>query len=398
MTILALGSLTGALTTVLLLGCALAASAQTDGGPAERSLRVYFGTYTGAKSRGIYVSRLDLASGALSPPLLAAESSSPSFLALHPNGRFIYAVNELNSFGGKRGGAVSAFALDPVTGKLSLLNEQPSGGPGPCHLAVDHTGKVVLVANYNGGSIEMLPLLPDGRLGEPSAFVQHQGSSVNPQRQEGPHAHCAAFDPANRFAFVCDLGLDKVMVYRFDPNTGTLTPNNPPWTRIRPGSGPRHLVFAPGGRFAYVISEMACTLTALRYDARQGTLAELQTLSTLPDGESVKPDYSTAEVLVHPSGKFLYGSNRGQNSIVVCAIDPRSGKLTRLQNQPTQGRTPRGCEIDPTGACLVVANQDSDNVVVFRIDPETGRLQPAGSQIEVGAPVSVLFVPNRSSP
>lgn len=384
----------------LLLGCALAANGQTarassrDSAMAGDSVYVYIGTYTGAKSKGIYASRLNLATGTLNAADLVAETASPSYLAVHPNHRFLYAVNEAGQSAGKSGGAVSAFSIDQKTGKLTFLNQQTSGGPGPCHLAVDHAGSDVLAANYTGGSVELLPIQRDGRLGKPTAFVQHRGSSVNPQRQEGPHAHCATFDPANRFALVCDLGLDKVLVYRFNANRGTLVPNNPPWASITPGSGPRHLAFAPGGEHAYVINEIACTLTAFSYDAARGKLVELQTLSTLPDGEAVKPNYSTAEVQVHPSGRFLYGSNRGQDSIVVYAIDRNTGKLAHLENQPTQGRTPRGFGVDPTGTYLLAANQDSDTVVVFRIDQQTGRLQPTGNIIEVGAPVCVTFMAN----
>ncbi|MHB8519791.1 MAG: lactonase family protein [Limisphaerales bacterium] len=384
----------------LLLGCALAANGQTAGPfSGDRAMAggyvfVYIGTYTGAKSKGIYASRLNLATGTLNAPDLVAETASPSYLAIHPNHRFLYAVNEVGQLAGKPGGAVSAFSIDPKTGKLAFLNQQTSGGPGPCHLAVDATGSDVLVANYSGGSVELLPIQRDGSLGKPTAFIQHQGSSVNPQRQEGPHAHCAAFDPANRLAFVCDLGLDKVLAYRFDPHRGTLVPNKPPWTSTTPGSGPRHLAFHPGGEYAYVINEIACTLTAFSYDASRGKLVEQQTLSTLPDGETVKPNYSAAEVQVHPSGRFVYGSNRGQDSIVVYAINRRTGKLTHVENQPTQGRTPRGFGVDPTGTYLLAANQDSDTVVVFRIDQKTGRLQPTGNTVEVGAPVCVTFAAN----
>ena len=374
----------------LLVVCTLTAAEQPTS--ANNELLVYFGTYTGPKSKGIYVSRLDVSTGKLAAPQLAAETASPSFLAVHPNHRFLYAVGEIDNFSGKKTGAVNAFAMDRTTGKLTLLNQQSSGGPGPCHLVVDSKGKNVLVANYGGGSVEALPLQPDGKMGEASAFIQHKGASVNPQRQEGPHAHGIYLDAANRFAFVPDLGLDKVLIYRFDAAKGSLVPNDPPSGSVKPGAGPRHFALHPNGRFAYVINEINCTVTTFGYDRQRGELKEGQTVSTLPAGQEMRPSYSTAEIEVHPSGKFLYGSNRGHDTIVVFKIDEKSGQLTHVENQSTQGKTPRNFGIDPTGAYLLAANQDSDNVVVFRIDPKTGRLTSTGHTIEVGAPVCVVFV------
>ena len=355
---------------------------------------VYFGTYTGAKSKsqGIYVSRLDLASGALTAPELAAETTSPSFLALHPARDFLYSVNEVGTFEGKPGGSVSAFAIARGTGTLSLLNQQSSAGAGPAHLVVDKSGKNVLVANYGGGSVAVLPIQPDGTLKPASAFIQHTGSSVNLQRQKQPHAHSINVDPPNRLAYVADLGLDKVLIYRFNAEKGSLVANDPPFASVEGGAGPRHFAFHPKGRFAYVINEMHCTVTAFAVDPRRGALKELQTISTLPAGQSVASGYSTAEVQVHPSGRFLYGSNRGHDSIAVFAIDQTSGRLTHLQNEPTQGSTPRGFGIDPTGTYLLAGNQRSDSVIVFRIDRETGRLTPAGHKIEIGSPVCVKFL------
>ena len=353
---------------------------------------VYFGTYTGKKSKGIYVSRFDTKAGALGTPELAAEASSPSFLAVHPKGRFLYSVNEVSKISDKPAGGVSAFAIDAASGKLTPLNQQSSGGPGPCHLIVDKAGRNVLVANYGGGSVASLPVNKDGSLKEASAFVQHKGSSVNRSRQEAPHAHGIYLDPANRFAFVPDLGLDQLVAYRFDSSRGTLAANEPAFAPVASGSGPRHFAFTPNGRFAYVINEMLCTVTAFSYDSKRGALSEIQTLSTLPEGESVKSGYSTAELFSHPSGKFLYGSNRGHDSIVSYAIDGKSGKLTRVGHTPTQGKIPRSFGIDPGGRWLLAANQNSDNVVVFKIDPSTGQLAAAGGSIEVGAPVSVVFV------
>ena len=361
-----------------------------EAGAVQRPLLVYVGTYTGARSKGIYVYRMDLTSGALSPSRLAAEIVNPTFLAIHPNQRFLYAANEIGDFGGKKSGAVSAFAIDPETGKLALLNQISSRGGGPCHLVVDAAGKNVLVANYGGGSVAVLPLEADGKLREASAFIQHEGSSVNRQRQEAPHAHGVALDVANRFAFVTDLGLDKIMTYKFDAATGALAAHDVPWTATKPGAGPRHFVFDPRGRFAYVINELDSTITGFAYDATRGLLKEIQSVPTLPAG--FKGENSTAEVEVHPSGRFLYGSNRGDDSIVVYTIDPASGKLAWVERQSTRGKMPRNFGIDPTGAFLLAANQGSDTVVLFRINRETGRLAPTGGMIEVGAPVCVKFV------
>jgi 6-phosphogluconolactonase len=356
---------------------------------------VYFGTYTGKKSKGIYVSRLDTATGKLGVAELAAEAASPSFLAVDPKNRFLFAVNEVSDFSGKKSGAVGAFAIDRASGKLSLLNQQSSVGPGPCHLVTDKAGRNVLIANYGGGSVAVLPVAKDGLLRPASSFIQHTGSSVNKGRQEAPHAHGIYLDAANRFAFVPDLGLDKVVVYRFDAGTGTLTANDPPSGSVAAGSGPRHFAFHPKGRFAYVINEMVCTVTAFTCDQKRGALTELQTISTLPAGESVKRGYSTAELYAHPSGKFLYGSNRGHDTIVSYAIDQTTGKLALIEHTPTQGKVPRSFGIDPSGKWLLAGNQNSDTVVVFSIDAKSGRLTPTGQTIEVGAPVSFAFVPAR---
>jgi 6-phosphogluconolactonase len=356
-----------------------------------REFVVYIGTYTGAKSKGIYVSHFDTRTGKLSEPELAAETKSPSFLAVHPNHRFLYAVGEMTVLDGKRSGAVNAFSIAAKTGKLTWLNQQPSGGLGPCHLAVDATDRCVLVANYSSGSIASSPILKDGSLGPPASQIQHTGSSVNLQRQAGPYAHFITTDPGNRFALACDLGLDKVLVYRFEAKRAALTANDPPFGAVPPGAGPRHLVFSPNGKFVYVINEMGSSLTTFAYDSKRGGLKELQTTSTLPekfDGEN-----TCAEVQVHPSGKFVYGSNRGHDSIAVFAVDGKSGKPTLVEHQPTQGETPRHFALDPTGAWLLAENQASDNVVVFRIDGQTGRLKPTGQTVTVGAPVCAVFVP-----
>jgi 6-phosphogluconolactonase len=351
---------------------------------------VFVGTYTGQTSKGIYLLRLDMDSGKLTPLGLAAACRDPSFLAIHTNGRFLYAVGEIEEFAGKRSGAVNAFAIQPDSGKLKLLNQQSSGGGGPCHLVADRSGGSVLVANYSGGSIAALPIEKDGRLGPALSFFQHQGSSIDRNRQEGPHAHSINIDPGNRFAVAADLGLDKIMVYRLDAAKALLTPNDPPFVGVKAGAGPRHFAFHPSGRFGYVINEMDCTVTAFSYDGEHGVLKEVQTLSTLPDG--VKEGYSTAEVQVHPSGRFLYGSNRGHDSITVFTIDEKTGKLTPLQHQPTEGKTPRNFGIDPTGRYLLAANQHSDTIVVLRIDPQTGTLKATGHTADVPTPVCVKFL------
>ncbi len=356
------------------------------------SLLVYVGTYAGPKSQGIYVSRLDLSTGALTAPQLAAEAQNPSFLATHPSGNFIYAVNEIGNYEGTKTGSVSAFAVDRATGLLKLLNRQSSGGGGPAHISMDPKGRNVLVANYGGGSVAVLPIDGNGSLKAPTSVDQHTGSSVNPQRQKEPHAHSIKLDPSGARAYSADLGIDKVLIYAYDAEKGTIAANNPPSAPLKPGAGPRHLSFHPNGRFAYVINEIDLTVTAFALGPKDGALTEVQTLSTLPAGVAALPAYSTAEVQVHPSGRFLYGSNRGHDSLTVFAIDEATGKLTFVQNEPTQGSTPRGFGIDPTGAYLLAGNQRSDSVVVFRIDPKSGRLTATGAKIDVGLPVSVVFV------
>ena len=361
-----------------------------DKAAAPRTYWAYIGTYTGENSKGIYRFDLDPATGKLTNKALAGESASPSYLAFHPNGRFLYSVNEMPP-PGKKGGGVSAFAIDQKTGALTFLNQESSVGEGPCHLIVDKEGKHVLAANYGSGSVVVLPIDEKGRLGDPTDFVQHKGKSIDPGRQEGPHAHCVALDAANHFAFVCDLGLDKVMIYKYDAAKGKLTPNDPPAADVAPGSGPRDIAFTPDGKFAYVMNELNSTMTAFAYDADHGALKTLQTLSTLPKG-GFKGDTSCAEVVVHPSGKFVFGSNRGQNSIVTFAIDPKTGHMTYVANQGEGIKVPRGFNVDPTGTWAVVANQDSDSVVTFRIDPKTGELTPTGDKVEVGKPVDVKIM------
>ncbi len=359
----------------------------------DEACRVYIGTYTGAGSKGIYLSRLNDATGALAEPRLVAETPNPTFLALHPNGRFLYAVNELWKPDAAPLPTVSAFAMDPVNGGLTFLNDQPSHGAGPCHLVVDPTGKTVVAANYGGGSVAAFPLGADGRLGARSAFIQHRAPAADGAPPAAPHAHGVALDPAQHLAFVTDLGLDQILVDRLDPTLGTLTASEAPPARLTPGAGPRHLVLDPSGRSVWVINEHQSTITVLARENGGSALREVQTVSTRPDGFTGKN--TAAELVLHPNGRFLYGSNRGHDSIAVFAIHPDTGRLTLVEHCATGGKTPRSFGIDPTGRYLLAANQNSDTVVVFRVDPETGRLKPTGHTITVGAPTCVIFAPSR---
>jgi 6-phosphogluconolactonase len=389
MTRIHLSALSLFLSLSFILGSVFVVAAAPSQKPGKYLL--YVGTYTqeGSASKGIYGYRFDAATGHSTPLGLAAETINPSFVALAPNGRFLYAVNEVQNYNGANSGGVSAFSIDRATGKLTLLNEVRSRGADPCYIIVDKSGKYVLVANYTGGSIAVFPVLEDGKLGEASAFVQHTGHGANPQRQEGPHAHSIDLSPDNRLAFVDDLGLDELLVYKFDSTKGTLTPNDPPFVKLDAGAGPRHFVLHPSGKFAYVVAEMASTVTAFSVDLKTGTLQRLQTMSTLPAGFAGEND--DAEIHIAPSGNFLYASNRGHDSITVFAIDSQKGTLSKIDDVPTQGKIPRSFEIDPTGNFLLAENSKSDNIVVFRIDQQTGRLAPTGQKLEVGSPVCVKF-------
>jgi 6-phosphogluconolactonase len=350
---------------------------------------VYIGTYMDRGSRGIYVSEFDSVKGSLTAPVLAAETSQPSFLAVSSDHKFLYAVNELNHFNGEPAGAISAFSMDPSTGKLTLLNQVSSRDPGPAYIALDGAGHFVLVANYDGGSVAVFRLLPDGQIGELSAFVRHKGSSANRERQEGPHAHAIAMAPDNRFAVVADLGLDELLVYPFDGSTGKL--GTPRIIKTDPGAGPRHLVFSSNGKFVYVINELKSAITVYSYASRNGAMSPIQTVSTLPSGFT--GSNAAAEVLLHPAGKFLYTSNRGdESSISVFAVDSRKGMLTFIEDVPSGGKTPRSFGIDPSGEWLLAANQDSNTIVTFRINRESGRLTGTGHSAEVKSPAMVDFL------
>lgn len=375
----------------LLLSIVTLAALSTSPAAAAKEWLVYVGTYTAgtSTSKGIQALRLDRATGALTGLTLAAETENPSFLALHPNGRALYAVNEVAQFDGKPGGGVTAFTIGKG-GALTKINEQNSGGGGPAHISLNKEGTYAFVANYGGGSVSAYPVAKNGRLGAQTGFVQHEGSGTDPKRQTRPHAHSINVDPSGRFAIAADLGLDKLFVYKFDKAKGTLSPNEPPFATVAPGSGARHFAFAPNGRFGYAINELKSTITVFAWDAAKGTLTEVQTLSTLPEGYT--GESFTADVQVHPSGKFVYGSNRGHNSISVFAVDQKTGKLTLSSTQSTGGSWPRHFGIDPAGEFLLAANQRSDSIVVFRIDAGTGALAETGKTAQVGQPACVRFI------
>lgn len=352
-------------------------------------VRAYIGTYTDEGSDGLYVLELDRETGKVTEARVAAKQKSASFLTIHHNHEYLYAVSEVESIDGHKGGGVSAYRINPDTGALTHLNGQITGGGAPCHLVVDPPGRNVLIANYSGGSVACLPIQTDGSLKPTSCFIQHTGSSVDVSRQEGPHAHSINVDPTGGYAVVADLGLDKVLVYKLDSEHGHLEPNEPPSTSTKPGGGPRHFAFHPCGKFAYTNLEMTSEVTAFQVQPG-GVLAVIQTLSTLPGGQPV-PGNSTAECQVHPSGKFVYVSNRGHHSLAIYAVDTATGKLTHLGNQSTLGETPRNFCIDPSGQYILAANQDTDNVVVFKIDQESGTLTPTQSEAHVSMPVCVKF-------
>ena len=367
----------------------------------KREMLVYVGTYTEpirfgtgqvlqGKGEGIHIFRLDPESGALTPVDIAKGVVNPSYLTFGPTQRFLYAVNELKTFEDKPSGTVSAFAVDPRTGALTFLNRQLTHGTDPCHVVLDPAGTHVFVANFMSGSVCVLPVRPDGSLGPASDFIQHIGSGIDPTRQAGPHAHSVTLDAAGRFAFVPDLGLDRLMAYRFDAVRGMLEPNAVPWIKMIPGAGPRHVALHENGRFAYLVNELDSTVAALAVDTDAGSFDLIQIVTTLPAGFT---DASTcAEIQIEPSGRFVYASNRGHDSIAAFRIDPATGRLEPIGIESTRGGPPRNFGIDPTGRLLLAANQDSDSIVAFAIDPETGSLRPTGTSTEVPTPVCVKFL------
>ena len=352
-------------------------------------MRVYVGTYTRGDtgSEGIYRAELDVASGELTVRGVAARAANPSFLALSADGGRLYAVSEVSDHDGAPQGATAAYRVG-ADGALAPLGWQRTGAPGPCHVAVHPSGALAFAANYAGGALTMYRCAADGALGERLLTLHHEGRSVDPERQQEPHPHSVNLSPDGAFLYVPDLGIDRIVSYRIDAAAGTLTAAGS--AALAPGSGPRHFTFHPRGRVAYVINELASTITALAYDAADGGLTELQTVSTLPAGFAGSSH--CADIHVHPSGRFVYGSNRGHDSIAIFAVGG-DGRLDPVGHEPTQGSTPRNFTLDPSGALLLAANQRSDSIVSFRVDPDSGRLQPTGHRAAVPAPVCLVPVP-----
>ena len=343
----------------------------------------YAGTYTDGTSKGVYGYELDAKTGKLQPLGLMAKSVSPAFLAWHPTKKFLYAVNEAGA------GNVTAFSVDSKTHKLTELNRQSSMGEGPCHLTVDHTGKALIVANYGAGSVVSYPIGADGKLGAAASVVQHTGKGIDPQKQDGPHAHSAYLSKDNKYVYVADLGLDKVFRYALDTATAKLTAAEPGSFAVKPGYGPRHMAFAADGKHAYVINEMGNKVTVFNYDAKAGTMSEFADVSTLPP--NFVGQNTTAEIALSPGGKFLYASNRGHDSIAVFAVGGGGAELKLVENVPSGGAMPRNFALTPKGDFLLAANQKGNNIVVFRVDAKTGKLKATGETAELGAPVCLLF-------
>ena len=349
---------------------------------------VYIGTYTGEASKGIYAFKFDDSSGALTPIGLVAETPSPSFIIASADGRFVFAVNELDKYEGAAGGSVTSFAVDKATSKLTQLSVQATKGASPCHLALDRTGRYLAVANYSGGNYSLLPVGSDGKLGPAVSVVQGDAPAADTSRPVKRNGHAVWFSADNKFLMASDLGLDRILVFQFDASTGKLTPNQPPGVSLPPGSGPRHFAVHPNGRWVFSITEKAGTIATLSWDAKAGTLKPMGTVSTTPAG--VKTD-STAEIAVHPSGRFVYGSNRGHDSIAVFSVGT-DGALTPVEFESTRGQTPRNFALDPSGRWLIAANQRSSTLAVFSIDQKTGALSPISPLTTVGSPVCVLFM------
>ena len=363
---------------------------------------VYVGTYsepilfgTGqvlqGKGKGIYAFDANPETGDLKLVGITENVRNASYLCFDPKKQFLYCVNEFKEYEGKASGAVSSFKLDRDSGKLTYLNTKASHGTDPCHLMVDHSGKNVLIANFASGSVSVLPIAADGSLKEASCVIQHTGSSIDPRRQKGPHAHAVEIDAANKYVFVPELGGDTVQIYAFDADKGQLVANpNQPSVKMKPGAGPRQLVFHPNGKFAFLINELNSTMTSYAYDASKGTLTEIMTLPTLPAGFHAYS--SCAEVQIAPAGDFLYGSNRGDDSLVIYAIDAKTGKLTLVGHESTRGRIPRNFVVSPTGDFVAAANQDTNNIIMFRRDKQTGKLTPTGNVAEAGTPICIKYL------
>jgi 6-phosphogluconolactonase len=368
--------------TVCFLFCALPLFAQS----ANQKSFVYVGTYTAkTQSKGIYLFEFSSATGKLEPQGVAAETTDPSWVAIHPNGKFLYAANEAG-----KASTVSAFSIDPKSGMLTLLNKLPSLGEDPCHLSFDRSGKYLFVANYTSGTVAAFPILPDGRLGEHTALLTDQGvTGTNKARQEGPHAHWIMPSADNHYVFVSDLGLDEILVYRFDASKGTLTPSDPSSVKLVPGTGPRHAVFARNAKSFYVAAELASTVTFFTFDPAHNSFQQQQVLSTLPPDAHGRND--VAEIAVDPTGKWLFVSNRGHDTIAEFSIDPATGKLLYLSEFSTEGHEPRHFAIDPSGKFILVENQNSNDIIEFQLDPISGKVFPTTTKVDVPSPVSAVF-------
>lgn len=358
------------------------------------ALLIFVGTYTNKDggSRGIYTVNFDPTTGAFTEPVLAAETSNPTFLELHPNGHVLYAVGENDTINGKPGGGAVSFKLDAATGKLSPLNSEPTGGLGCAHLSADPTGHALITASYNGADVTAFPLDANGRIGPRSSKAVHKGQvGPNTARQDKPHPHSVTISADSRFAYVCDLGLDKIFCYRLDPAAATLTANSE--TATVPGAGPRHAKFSADGRFFYVINELNGTIATYAANAASGVLTARQTVATLP--ADFKGENTCAEIRLSPDGRFIYGSNRGHDSIAVFSRNRTDGTLTLVEIVPCGGKHPRNFNLTPDGRWLICASRDTNNLVSFRIDATTGRLTPSGNSVMLPSPVCILFAPTK---
>ena len=376
---------TGAIGTIIIPKEALVAAK----GISTVSEKFYVGSYTESAEQGISMGGFDPIIGDVNLIDIFKKIENPSFLIFDHNRKFLYAVNEIDNFGGKKSGSVSAFKIDEKSGQITFLNTQPSMGAHPCHFTADRSGKFILVSNYTGGNVAVLPVSADGKLGAPVDMVQHTGKGPNAARQESAHAHSVNLSPDNRFAFVCDLGMDKIMVYRFNQDSGKLTPADQPYFKTAPGAGPRHFTFSKDGSHAFVVNELNSTLTSMTYEKANGILTEIQTITTLP--ERFSGENTCADIHIHPNGNFIYASNRGNDTIAVFSIEKVTGALRLIQNQSVEGKTPRNFAIHESGKFLVAANQNSNTITVFSLDPETGKLSNTGKSIPINKPVCILF-------
>jgi 6-phosphogluconolactonase len=359
--------------------------------PEPGSFFVYIGTYTFSSSNGIYLYRFDTSTGEMNALGLVAQLANPSFAVIDPSHRYLYAVTETGNRGdADRGGSISSFSMDPKSGALNFLNKANTNGSGTCHLALDHSGRILFAVNYATGSVVSFAVNRDGSIGKRTGFDRHTGTSINPERQSAPHPHEVVLSPDNRFLFVPDLGNDRVYIYGVDAQKRIFAPRDPAYVSVKAGLGPRHFLFGPKAKFAYLICEMGSTVVVYSYDSANGLLKQIQEISTLPDGFA--GDDASAEIQIDDAGRYLYTSNRGNDSITQFAIDPSRGTLAKIQVVPTQGKWPRNFALDPSGKYLLVANQNSNQLVLFAVNQQDGRLKPAKTIEGIGAPVSILFV------